>query len=253
MIARLLAARADVNQLAPGGTTALCLGRCWGAPSWLRYIAAQGQHAEAVARLLAGGAAVDLAVEGGGTALHVAAQNGHTEAVAWLLAGGAHVDVVMENGITPLFLAAQSGHVDVIVRLLAQGASVNLAASSGATPLHYAALHGHTETVARLLVARAEVNEVTRSGGTALHVAAQGGHTEAVAWLLAGRADVHQDRKGVLHCFTKMCLKHVAGDGGWVDCPLHGLLGWPLRGHRMASGQAGTTTLHDESMNYLLG
>ena len=157
-----------------------CAGSCYLWPSVAyvlsnRYIAAQGQHADAVARLLAGGAAVNLAVEGGGTALHVAAQNGHTEVVAWLLAGNAEVDALMEGGITALFLAAQSGHIDVIVRLLAQGASVNIAAGNGATALHYAALHGHAESVARLLVARADVNETTRSGGTALHVAAQGG------------------------------------------------------------------------------
>jgi ankyrin repeat protein len=99
-----------------GGSPADCGGE---APP-LVLAAAAGDCAE-VARLLAAGASVEAAGEGGDTPLFLAAANGHAEVAGQLLAAGA-VPGKAVRGSAPLQVATQNGHDIVAALLLSVGA-----------------------------------------------------------------------------------------------------------------------------------
>jgi len=73
---------------------------------------------EVVRELLARGAAVDTAMNGGLTPLHFASYEGYLEVVRELLARGA-----TDNGRTALSLATAKGHVSIVQLLRAHAAA----------------------------------------------------------------------------------------------------------------------------------
>lgn len=96
---------------------------------------------------------VDLAsFPDGETPLARAATFGQREAVALLLAHGAAVDSRDAARRTPLMRATVYGHADVAATLLAAGADPRARQAEGWTPLHYAAAALHPEVVAMLVM-----------------------------------------------------------------------------------------------------
>ena len=78
-------------------------------------VASEGaEDVRVVECLLAHGAPVNAAVEGGHTPLHSAASNGNVAIVELLLAHGADPDAARDDGKTPLDLARKHGHEHVL-------------------------------------------------------------------------------------------------------------------------------------------
>jgi uncharacterized protein len=73
-----------------------------------------GEDLATVEALLAAGAPVDAAVEGGHTPLHSAASNGNEAIIAALLEHGADPNAETDDGKTPLDFAQQHGHADLL-------------------------------------------------------------------------------------------------------------------------------------------
>lgn len=168
--------------------------------SCLHYAAARGDT-DAIERILAEGADVDMRNAAGRTPLAEAAKRGRLAAVRALLRHGAEVDVYdTQSGFTPLHLAAEGNHAAVVRRLLAAGANVDARNQWDQTPLWqtaWQAWHGNTE-VAHILVARgARIDVADDKGHTPLHMAARSGHTPMAAFLLDSGADIeHRSNKG---------------------------------------------------------
>lgn len=164
-------------------------------------LSAQGDHIEAVNRLLAAKADVNASAMtewGSQTPLQAAAEGGHIKTIECLLAAKADVNAPAAEevgGRTALQAAAEGGHIEVVERLLAAKADVNAPPEldSGRTALQAAARRGHVEIVARLLASKADVNAPAAAvyGRTALRAAAGGGYVEVVQLLLAAHADVN--------------------------------------------------------------
>ena len=153
-------------------------------------------------------------------ALHFAAGQGNTDAVKKLLALRATIDVRDVNGMTPLLYAAKNGKLDTLLLLLEKGAkkmaydnsgmnalhwaaagnnnniitalvkeqgfNINqiLDDSGSGAPLHVAAAHGHIPAINRLIELGAQKDMLNQYGATALHIAAREGKTDAVAALI---------------------------------------------------------------------
>jgi hypothetical protein len=153
--------------------------------------AADKGDAEAVRRLLAGGADVNVSDQRGETALAHACMRGNSspELIRMLLAAGANANAENKWGWTPLFRAAEApvpvpkDQTTIIRDLLAAHAKVNARNEEGNTPLIAAASNGDVDTVRALLGAGAQVDVRNRGGDTALSRARDGGHGE-VARLL---------------------------------------------------------------------
>jgi ankyrin repeat protein len=85
---------------------------------------------QAVRRLLAYGARVNLRTKSGGTALMDAASGGKSAIIQLLLEHKADPDVTItdkNDGRTALMFAVSEGHVEAVRLLLEHGASVNIA------------------------------------------------------------------------------------------------------------------------------
>jgi ankyrin repeat protein len=78
-------------------------------------VASEGaENVRTVEVLLARGAPVNAAVDGGHTPLHSAAFNGNAAIVRLLLAAGADPDAANDDGKTPVDLAREQGHGDLL-------------------------------------------------------------------------------------------------------------------------------------------
>jgi ankyrin repeat protein len=216
---RLIAAKADVNDTAADGNSALVLATFAG-------------HPEVARVLIDSGANLDSA-GAGYSALHAAALRGDAATVKVLLTKGANPNVRLTKGspvrrfgsqwalptpltgATPLFVAALYLEVDIVRALLAAGADHTLGLPNGTTPLLAAAgtavekearpsdlvrhniVDNDTPQVPRLeaevldattllLDAGADANQANELGDTALHAAAGAGLTSVIQ-LLADR------------------------------------------------------------------
>jgi uncharacterized protein len=109
--------------------------------SQLHYASGDGD-AGLAARLISGGADVDLADKNGWTALHFAAQAQSAAVAALLLDAGAQIDPKDVHGNTPLLKAvfASKGEGDTIKLLRARGADPHSENSHGQTPVGLARL-----------------------------------------------------------------------------------------------------------------
>ena len=131
------------------------------------------------------------ATEGDGmTALHWAAYRDDGEAVALLLAAGAAPNAVTRFGVTPLALASENRNAAIVRQLLDKGADPR-GGPAGETPLHVAARSGAAD-VARHLLGGGAVVDARDSWQmvTPLMVAASERHPALVALLIAAGADV---------------------------------------------------------------
>ena len=111
-----------------------------------------------VESLLAAGADVNAALEGGETALIRAASKGRVEVVRRLLEAGAAPDAEREDGFTALSVAVFFGHAEIVRALLEGGADPTARGRLGATAARWALLSGHGE-IAELLRSHAAPGE----------------------------------------------------------------------------------------------
>lgn len=113
--------------------------------AWLR--AAGAGDAGRVASLLAAGADVNAAPEGGETALLRAASKGHLQIVRMLLEAGADPNAEREDGFTALGVAVFFGYAEIVRALLAGGADPTARGRLGTTAEQWALFRGFDEIV----------------------------------------------------------------------------------------------------------
>jgi ankyrin len=200
----VLAAGADVNEVAPEGTSAL-------------VVAAHSGHAAVAKALLERGADPNAAAAGY-TALHAAILRSDADLVRALLARGADVNAAILKatpvrrssadyalgfdlvGATPFWLAARFLEPGIMRTLAEAGADPRFAMKDGTTAL-MAAMQGRRRAEPGLIVDRAEderlaleaarvaqslgvdVNAVTKDGDTALHAAVGRRFHSVIQWL----------------------------------------------------------------------
>jgi ankyrin repeat protein len=114
------------------------------------WTAAEHGHAHLVP-LLATRSNINMFGPTGETALCIAAEKGHNEAVAALLAAGAAVNGASGRDSAPLLLAAERGSMDVVRTLLAAGARADEKDTSGYNCLAAAAVEGRMGVATLLL------------------------------------------------------------------------------------------------------
>jgi len=187
----LIAKRADVNEPARDGSTALL---------WAAY------HADLAMTqaLLTAGAKTNTANKYGVTPLLQASRTGAAPVIQALLRAGADPKQTHPEGETALMAASYAGNIESVKLLLEAGADVNAVDQyQKQTALMWAATEGHVPVVQALLAAGADPNvkaHVTTlterkhadhptGGFTALMFAARNGHDDVVRSLVKGGAD----------------------------------------------------------------
>ncbi len=175
----LLRARADPNQAAADGSTAV-------------HWAVHRDDLQMLNALLGAGARPNPVTRYKVAPLTLAAQNGSVRLVERLLDAGADANTVSQEGQTALMTAARNGSVAVARALLRRGAQVGLAeAFRGQTALMFAAGEGNTGAAELLLEVGAELNRRSVGGYTPLLFAVRNNRPETVKFLLAKGADVN--------------------------------------------------------------
>jgi len=187
----LLAKRANVNEPARDGSTALL---------WATY----HLNLEMVRALIDASAPVNAPNHYGVTPLLQASRAGDAALISALLKGGADPAATHPDGETALMAASRSGRLEAVKLLLDAGANPNVAdAFQQETALMWASAEGHADIVKALLSAGADLNRRARvttiderkhgdhaTGGlTALMFAARNGHDEVVTALMKAGAD----------------------------------------------------------------
>ena len=112
--------------------------------------AAGAGDADGVASLLAAGADVNAAQEGGDTALIRAASKGHLQIVRTLIEAGADTNAERDDGFTALALAVLFGYSDIVRALLDGGADSAAVGRLGTTAEKWARFSGFDEIVEML-------------------------------------------------------------------------------------------------------
>lgn len=176
-------------------------------PSWSRTIQAGDQpvaksisaelvtairngDAQAIGKLLDGGADVNARDKDGNTPLILAALHAGPECIELLLKKGADVNAVNNGGATALIRAAT--HFDKARLLVVSGATVRVKTGLGNTPLILAARRtGNSKTVALLLEHGADVKDRNGFGVSPILTAAASGDLETVKLLLDNGADAN--------------------------------------------------------------
>jgi hypothetical protein len=150
--------------------------------------AAYAGDVAALDRYLASGAAVDgLDGKFGGTPLLWATLAGRAEAIERLVRGGADVNAVDRDRSTALHAAAFLGHEKAVATLVEHGAKVNAANKRGETPLDGATLdEGTTRYIASILQIELDDEELGRRKHAVVDYLRQHG---AIAGRKSGLAD----------------------------------------------------------------
>lgn len=177
-VARLLRSGADVNAVADGRGTPLC-------------IAAERKSPKILGLLIKANADANIRCSFRGTALHLAAHEGDVETVRTLLAAGADVRARDRQGMIPLGRAAEKDAA-VTELLIRAGSDVDHLDQAGNTAMHGAASRGQVKILQLLLDAGAKA-DVMGGMGTPLWSAVVGERTEAVRLLLAAGANPAQE------------------------------------------------------------
>ena len=128
----------------------------------------------------------------GSTALHRAVESDDAQAVERLVRGGADVNAATRYRVTPLSIAILRGNVDIARALLAAGANPNLVMGAGEPIIMTAARTGNVPLLKALLDGGADANARERFyGQTPLMWAAIEDHGPAIQLLAAAGADVN--------------------------------------------------------------
>ncbi|HKG15591.1 MAG TPA: ankyrin repeat domain-containing protein, partial [Pyrinomonadaceae bacterium] len=112
--------------------------------------AAGAGDAARVESLLAAGADVNAAHDGGDTALMRAASKGHLQIVGRLIEAGADPNAERDDGFNALALAVLFGHSDVVRALLGGGADPSTVGPLGTTAEEWARFRGFDEIAGML-------------------------------------------------------------------------------------------------------
>ena len=173
-----IAPRANVNEMARDGYSALMVAVCYG-------------NLRAIRELILAGANVDQLAPDGSTSLLIAADEGNYKVVQALLNGGADCNLSLSNGATALHLAVLCGNHRVVKVMLAAApptcckCNVNKTAAGGLSALHLAAHEGHSECIRLLAKApNIDLNRLSDAGATPLMVAIKMGKYDAAKALL---------------------------------------------------------------------
>jgi ankyrin repeat protein len=148
----------------------------------------------------------------GYSGLHAAAHTGDTAKIARLVAGGAAVDATDSHGRTPLHVATFAKQRDAVRALAKAGADLNRLESDRYDAVTIASVADDEETLRVLLQLGASAKQTTsRYDGTALIAAAHLGHAGVIKQLIAAGAPL--DHVNNLH-WTAVIESIVLGDGG---------------------------------------
>ncbi|MGV2432490.1 MAG UNVERIFIED_CONTAM: ankyrin repeat domain-containing protein [Rickettsiaceae bacterium] len=202
LVARLLAAGANPNQLDKRGLTPL-------------LTASYNGDAAVVDRLLKAGAEINNPNNGGVTPLCIASYNSHVKVVELLLNAGAEINKPNNDGQTPLYVACQKGNWDILELLFSNVTeeTANYPDTKGISPLHLACEAGDYRLVARLLAAGAKPNHFDKMGVTPLMIACENLHPSIVAILL-DRGSAVSDSCGIT---TKLFIECYNGNADGVS------------------------------------
>jgi ankyrin repeat protein len=144
--------------------------------------------------------------------LHAAAQQGDAAKIARLVAGGAAVNATDARGRTPLHVATFARQREAIRALVKAGADINRLENDRYDAVTIASVADDEDTLRLLLQLGASARQTTsRYDGTALIAAAHLGHDGVVRQLIAARAPL--DHVNNLH-WTAAIEAVVLGDGG---------------------------------------
>ena len=144
--------------------------------------------------------------------LHAAAHKGDAEKIARLVAGGAAVNATDAHGRTPLHVATFARQREAIRALVKAGADINRLENDRYDAVTVAAVADDEDTLRVLLQLGASAKQTTsRWDGTALIAAAHLGHDGVVRQLIAAGAPL--DHVNNLH-WTATIESIVLGDGG---------------------------------------
>jgi ankyrin repeat protein len=146
------------------------------------------------------------------TGLHAAAHKGDAAKIARLVAGGAAVNATDAQGRTPLHVATFARQRDAIRALAKAGADINRLENDRYDAVTIASVADDEDTLRVLLQLGASAKQTTsRYDGTALIAAAHLGHDGVVRQLIAAGAPL--DHVNNLH-WTAAIESIVLGDGG---------------------------------------
>lgn len=155
--------------------------------NWL-YLASKYGNIDAVEKLIAAGADVNIVRDSsGGSPLFIACQEGYLEIVEKLINAGADVDQICQDS-TALYMACQEGYLEIVEKLLL--AKDRISQKTLDESAFVAAQKGHHEILAKLIAMKANVNKQDeQTNATPIYVAAQNGHTQTIQLLLAANAN----------------------------------------------------------------
>ena len=194
----LIDQRADVNERASDGTTAL-------------HWAAHNGDAELVRRLIKAGAKAVVTNDYGATPMSEAAERADADIIEQLLKAGADAESPNAEGQTALMTVVRTNHVEAARVLLKHRANVNAVEQwRGQTALMWAAAQSQPEMVALLIKYRADVDAQSEErqwarrvtaeprpqnrpvgGLTGLLLAAREGCAACAEALVKGKADIN--------------------------------------------------------------
>jgi len=194
----LIDQRADVNERASDGTTAL-------------HWAVHNGDADLVRRLIKAGAKAAATNDYGATPMSEAAERADADIIEQLLKAGADAESPNAEGQTALMTVVRTNHVEAARMLLKHRANVNAVEQwRGQTALMWAAAQSQPEMVALLITYRADVNARSQErqwarrvtaeprpqnrpvgGLTALLLAAREGCAACAEALVKGKADIN--------------------------------------------------------------
>lgn len=196
----LIAQKADVNQAAPDGTTAL---------HWASHL----DELESAEALLRAGANVNATTDLGVTPLWLAGENGSAAMVRLLIGAKADPNIALLSGETPLMVAARTGNAEAVDLIASAGADVNAHGTRKQTALMWAVSQKHPEAVRALLKYKPDLHlksemwemvmavpphghlpynkAIPHGGETALMFAARVGDLESAKLLVEAGANVN--------------------------------------------------------------
>jgi hypothetical protein len=145
--------------------------------------AVRNANREMVQLLLAAGAKVNAANEGGEVVLMMLSNEATSDLVWDLINAGADVNLKDSNDNTALIRVSGIDNLDAVKALIDAGAKVNIQNKQGRTALMEAASSGLVNIVRALVLAGADINAKDEDGMTALSLAVDNNHPAVVRFL----------------------------------------------------------------------